>query len=502
MQASLTSVKIILPLLVLLISLPVSAQDNLGRLAGGIVDETGARIPGADVTTRNEATGVVTATISSEAGDYSFPGLVIGSYTVSASLPGFKTVEQVGVRVVSGLAVTLDITMPIGEVVDTVTVESQALAVDNQSSSSGLTRVVEEIEELPMAVNQGARHSLSFTRTLPGFSYDPYGKETDTTDRGYVHGVVGVMSTNIDGIYSSPANNFGMREDSGLIPEVISEFRTVANVNAEHGWNMGSSVEMVMKSGTNEFHGSVFEYFRNDVLDARQWFAAEVNPHRQNEFGAVVGGRIIKDKHFFLASYTGYRERRTAGGQTSTVATSLMRGGDFSEFLGPQIGTDVLGRPIMQGQIYDPASTRPDGHGGFIRDPFPGNVIPRNRLSSISTAFQDSIPMPNRPGTVDNHIGPLDKGEQDIDKLTLKTDHKITDSYKLSFGMDRHRKDVVWPGNAGYDQLINTTHLTLGKQYRYRFSNYFTLRPNLLLSVRFAGQGVPREIGKPGNTHG
>ena len=223
---------------------------------------------------------------------------MIGSYTVSASLPGFKTVEQVGVRVVSGLAVTLDISLPIGEVVDTVTVESQALAVDNQSSSSGLTRVVEEIEELPMAVNQGSRHSLSFTRTLPGFSYDPYGKETDTTDRGYVHGVVGVMSTNIDGIYSSPANNFGMREDSGLIPEVISEFRTVANVNAEHGWNMGSSVEMVMKSGTNEFHGSVFEYFRNDVLDARQWFAAEVNPHRQNEFGAVVGGRIIKDKHF------------------------------------------------------------------------------------------------------------------------------------------------------------------------------------------------------------
>ena len=502
MQASLSSVRIILPLLVLLVSLPVSAQDNLGRIAGAVVDETGARIPGVDVLARDEATGLETATVSSESGDYSFPAMVIGSYTISASLPGFKTVEQVGVRVVSGLAVTLDITMPIGEVVDTVTVESQALAVDNQSSSAGLTRVVEEIEELPMAVNQGARHSLSYTRTLPGFSYDPYGKETDTTDRGYIHGVVGVMSTNIDGIFSSPANNFGMREDSGLIPEVISEFRTVANVNAEHGWNMGSSVEMVMKSGTNEFHGSLFEYFRNDVLDARQWFAADVNPHRQNEFGAVVGGRIIKDRHFFLASYTGYRERRTAGGQTSTVPTGLMRRGDFSEFLGSQIGTDVLGRPILQGQIYDPATTRPDGHGGFIRDPFPGNVIPSNRLSSLSTAFQDGVPMPNRPGTVNNHVGPLDKGEQDIDKISLKTDHKFTDNYKFSFGMDWHRKDVVWPGNASYDQKINTTHFTLGNQYRYRFSNYYTLRPNVLFSLRFAGQGVPRDSGKPGNTYG
>ncbi len=493
----------VLSLTLLLGCLPVVAQDYLGRIVGNVVDESGGLIPGADVQARNEATGIETSTVSSDSGGYTFQSLLIGSYTVTGSLAGFKTVEQVGVRVVSSETRTLDITLPVGELVDTVTVESEALAVDSTSSSSGNTRVVEEIEELPMAVNQGARHSLSFTRTLPGFSFDPYGKETDLTDRGYIHGVAGVVSMNIDGMYSSPANNLGMREDSGLIPETVSEFRVVTNINAESGWNLGASVEMVMKSGTNQFHGSLFEYFRNDVLDAAQWFADEVNPHRQHEFGAVVGGPVKKDRHFFLASYTGFRERRTAGGTTSSVPTQLMRSGDFSEYLtGKQLGTDLLGRPIMEGQIYDPMTTRPDGQGGFIRDPFPGNILPSNRISSISTAFQAGIPLPTEPGLTDNHIGSLDKGEQDIDKVTLKTDNEITDTWKFSFGWDQHRKDVIWPGNASYDQNINTTHFTLGDQYRYRFANYFTLRPNVLLSVRFAGQGVPRNSGKQGNTFG
>jgi len=494
---------LVLSLTVLLFCLPLVAQDHFGRIVGTVIDESGGLIPGAEVLAHNEATNVETAVVSSDAGAYTFQNIIIGAYTVTASLAGFKTVELVGVRVVSGETRTVDITLPIGELVDTVTVAADALGIDSTSSSAGVTRVVEEIEELPMAVNQGARHSLSFTRTLPGFSYDPYGKETDTTDRGYVHGVVGVVSMNIDGIYSSPANNFGLREDSGLIPETISEFRTVANVSAEHGWNLGSSVEMVMKTGTNQFHGSVFEYFRNDVLDASQFFADEVNPHRQNEFGVVVGGPLAKDKHFFLASYTGYRERRTAGGQTATVPTQLMRDGNFSEWLGPQLGTDLLGRPILQGQIYDPMTTRTDGQGGFIRDPFPGNTIPSNRISAISKAFQAGYPLPNQPGLSTNFIGSVDTGEQDIDKLTVKTDHEMTDTWKFSFGMDYHRKDVIWPGDKpGFDQEINTTHLVLGDQYRFRFSNYFTLRPNLLLSVRFAGQGVPRKIGKEGNTHG
>ncbi len=492
-----------LTLTLVFLCLPLVAQDHVGRIVGTVADESGGVLPGVELNARSEGTGVETSTVSSDAGVFTFQSLLIGSYTVTSSLAGFKTVEQVGIRVVSAETHTLNIMMPIGDLVETVTVEGGALAVDSSSSSSGTTRVVEEIEELPMAVNQGARHSLSFTRTLPGFSFDPYGKETDLTDRGYIHGVAGVVSTNIDGIYSSPANNLGMREDSGLIPEVVSEFRTVANVSAEHGWNMGASVEMVMKSGTNQFHGSFFEYFRNDVLDAKQFFATEVNPHRQNEFGAVVGGPAVKDRHFFMVSYTGFRERRTAGGTTTSVPTAAMRGGDFSEYLtGKQLGTDLMGRPIMEGAIYDPMTTRSDGAGGFIRDPFPGNVVPSNRISSISTAFQDGYPLPTQGGVADNHVGSLDKGEQDIDKFTIKTDHEVTDNWKFSFGMDWHRKDVIWPGNASFDQKINTTHLTLGHQYRYRFSNYFTLKPNVLLSLRFAGQGVPRKIGKDGNTHG
>ncbi len=486
-----------------LLSFPLSAQEYLGSLGGTIADETGAVLPGVDVTARHEATSVENSVVSSDTGNYSFPIMEVGSYTVTASLTGFKTVEQVGVRVISGGAVTLDISLPIGELVETVTVEGGALAVDSRSSSAGITRVVEEIAELPLAVNQGARHSLSFTRTLPGFAYDPYGKETDTTDRGMVNGVVGTVSMNIDGMMSSPKTWMGMREDSGLIPETISEFRTSTNLNAEHGWNLGSGVEMVMKSGTNDYHGSVFWFFRNEALDARNFFSADKASHKQNEGGGVIGGPIVQDKHFFLFSYTGFRERRAATNATATIPTALMKSGDFSEFLGEQIGTDLMGRPILAGQIYDPLTTRSDGAGGFIRDPFPGNIIPSSRFSSLSTAFQSGYPAPNQPGLTSNWIGANVPGPQDIDKITLKTDHEVTDNWKFSFGMDWHRKDVVWPGFGGdWDERITTTHDTFGKQYRFRFANYFTLRPNLLLSVRFAGQRVPREIGKIGNTYG
>ena len=157
----------VLSLTLLLLCFPLIAQENLGRMAGTITDESGAVIPAAEVTARNEATGVDTSVISNGSGAYFFPTLVIGSYTVTASLDGFKTVEQVGVRVVSGGAVTLNITLPVGEVMDTVTVEGGALGVDTQSTSAGVTRFEEEIEVLPLAVNQEARHSLSLTRTLP-----------------------------------------------------------------------------------------------------------------------------------------------------------------------------------------------------------------------------------------------------------------------------------------------------------------------------------------------
>ncbi len=492
-----------LSLTLLLLCLPLIAQENLGRVAGTITDETGGVIQGAGVTARNEATGVETSVVSNDSGAYFFPTLVIGFYTVTAGLDGFKTVEQVGVRVVSGGAVTLDITLPVGEVKDTVTVEGGALGVDTQSSSAGVTRFEEEIEVLPLAVSLEARHSLSLTRTLPGFSFWPYQTERMATDMGIVNGVVGTLSMKIDGIYASPQTFMGMSDQSPLIPEAISEFRTVSNLNAEHGWNLGSSVEMVMKSGTNEFHGSLFEFFRNDALDARNFFAADVSAHKQNELGGIVGGPIVKNKHFFMVSYTAFRLRRVAAGVSATVPTELMKNGDFSELLGGQIGTDVLGRPIFRGQIYDPLSTRSDGLGGFVRDPFPGNIIPSNRISPISAAFQAGYPLPNRPGTQNNWVGSRAPAHKDTDKITLKTDHEMTDKWKFSFGMDWNRRDVVQADfGGGWDERITNTSVSPGKQYRYRFANSFTLRPNLLLSVRFAVQRVRRVFGKTGNAYG
>lgn len=158
----------VLSLTLLLVCLPLVAQDYLGRIVGNVVDESGGLIPGADVRARNEATGIEISTLSSDSGAYTFQSLLIGSYTVTASLAGFKTVEQVGVRVVSSETRTLDITLPVGELVDTVTVESEALAVDSTSSSAGNTRVVEEIEELPMESTRGRDTACLLRGPFPG----------------------------------------------------------------------------------------------------------------------------------------------------------------------------------------------------------------------------------------------------------------------------------------------------------------------------------------------
>lgn len=486
------------------------AQENAGRITGTVQDESEAVIPGVPVVVRNVATGARLEALTGDSGIYTFPTVSVGEYTVTATLPGFKTVEQTGLRVVSGEGLTVNLVLSVGEVTETVTVAGDVPVIDTQSSGIAVTRVLEEISNLPLAMEQGARNSKSFMRTLPGVLFTTTQADIVVTETAIIGGAGGGLWPNsgsgsykIDGINAAPSLNAAQRDDSAPIPEVIEEFRMSTNRNAEEGWDNGASIELVFKSGTNRFHGTAFEYFRNDVLDARNFFAADVDPHRQNEFGIVVGGPIIKDKLFFFASYTGFRLRTAPAGVIQTVPTPNMRNGDFSEFLGAEIGTDVLGRPIFQGQIYDPMTTRPDGQGGFIRDPFPNNTIPSNRFSPISLHYQAGYPAPNQPGVQNNWNGSQTASTIDMDKPTLKLDAELG-RHRLSFGYDDiARKNQLWPGVA-FDPEIGSSHFADSRQWRFRFSDYWTLRPNLLFGFRtgisrntrtLGTQGLPSAVG-------
>jgi hypothetical protein len=497
---------IYVPAIVIALSCSVKAQQNVGSVTGTVRDTSDALVPGASVTARQTSTGIENQTVSNGVGAYTFPSLTIGDYIITASKVGFATVQKTGIRVVSAEAVSLDFELTVGTVVQTTTVSASATVVDTTRTATGATRVVEEISNLPLANEGGARNALQFMRTLGFANFDNTNEDIVQTERGIIYGVGGAgnalyESFSIDGIKASLNLQQGMRDDGGPIPEDVAEFRLSTNPDAEYGGDLGVGLNFVMKSGTNQFHGSAFEYLRNSVLDARNFFAINRNPEKQNEFGATFGGPILKDRLFFFGSYDGYHFRQAATGQVTSLPDAKMRTGDFSEWLGPQVGTDVLGRPVFQGEIFDPATTRPDGHGGFLRDPFNFNnqlnVIDPSQLSSLSTTFQKGYPAPNLPGIGQNFTGANVPSPVDMHKIALKVDGQFSQN-RLSFGYQGlPRKNQIY-GALALDPTIGQTLAVYTHEYHFQVSYDRSLRPNLLFSFRVGVSRAPREIGPQG----
>ena len=411
----------------LMLSSSAYAQQDVGIITGTVWDSSGAVITGAVMVAHELATNVETKTVSNGDGAYVFERMPTGTYIVTATKQGFKTTRIAGVRVIEGATQSLDFNLAVGIVAQTVAVTATAPVIDTVSSMAGATRVNEEVNQLPLAVNGGSRNMMQWMRTFAGINLDftaQYGSASASdqgqTQGAYMYGVRN-WSYNIDGV--SAVGNYAetTRDDSAPIPDTIQEIRIATNLMPEYGQNQGSAMDFVTKSGTNKFHGSMFEYIRNDIFDARNFFATKVSPYNQNEFGGVLGGPIVKNKVFFFASYDGYRLATAATGVIETVPDALLRGGNFSEFLGAQsIGTDALGRPVYAGEIYDPSVTR-TVNGVLVRDPFPNNAI-NTPLSSISQALQTQLPLPTSSGLANNWSGQNAPSPVTIDKFTIKVD--------------------------------------------------------------------------------
>ena len=494
-------------LLFVLVSLPLSAQEGVGGINGTVRDETRAVIPGVEVSITNLATAAQVTTVSGDAGTYTFNSLPIGEYILTAGMPGFKVSEQTGVRVVSGEILNLDVELAVGEVTETVTVTSALATIEKTSNKAGYARVNEEIARLPLAVSGQQRTAQSFLRTMPGVSFDParFGSnEGAAMQRAFIQGTPNsTASYNIDGIRASASMHSALRDDNAPIPDLVQEFRLDTNTSAEHGWHSGVAVTLVMKSGTNDFHGNAFWYVRNDKLDARPWFAAERSITRQNDYGFTVGGPIWKDRTFFFTGINWFKRRSAAAGTVVSMGTEKMRGGDFSELLGDQIGTDALGRPIFQGAIYDPLTTRPDGQGGFIRDQFPNNQIPSNRHSQISQQLISRTALPTQAGVTSNWVGGRASAPFDKAIFNFKVDHQIDPAgrHKITVGGDYGKADSRSGYPLAFDESISSLHNNDAAQYRYRFNYYWTMRPDLLFNLRTAVARTPRLIGTKGQTN-
>src|SRR5713101_2701420 len=315
--------------LCLICSTLVSAQSTGGRVLGRVADTSGAVLAKVKVTATNEATGISRDTETNDSGDYGFPEVPVGTYTLSFDLSGFKNLVHKGVTLQLNQVITLNMSMQIGGSKEVVEVTSEAPVVDTTSTQLGAVVDDRSVSQLPL----NSRDTYQLLQLQPGVQSqlgNPLIYGSDKAGAVSVNG--GRGRSNNFSVNGGDANDqFVNLPTVQPSPDTIQEFRVLTNTfDAEYGCNSGSVVNVVTKSGTNGLHGDVYEFFRNKVLNARNYFESTRPQFQQNQFGGTFGGPIKKDRTFFFTSYEGRRVRQPTTFPVVTPPSQAERNGDFS----------------------------------------------------------------------------------------------------------------------------------------------------------------------------
>ncbi len=389
-------------------------QVDTGTILGTVRDNTGAVIPGASVTVRSEGTGFTQTMKTSSAGTYVFTPLRIGGYSVEVENPGFKKERRTGLQLNIQQQLVADVNLSVGDVSSEIEVTAAAPILQTESGSVGQVIEGKTINNLPL----NGRNYTFLARLVPGATVgQPEGRGLNANGWFTANGTRPAQNNYmLDGIDNN-TNNVDFLSGAAYVLkppiDAIGEFKLQTNsFSAEFGRAGGAVLNASIKSGTNQFHGSLWEFIRNDKLDATDFFlnsaGQKKGSFKQNQFGATVGGRIIKDKTFFFADYEGTRIRQGVPQTGLTVPTAAQRASgftNFSDLIALQSGTrtDALGRTFPLGTVFDPATTRSIGNGQYVRDPFPGNTIPSNRLDPNAVKLLGLFPAPTGPGLYGNY---------------------------------------------------------------------------------------------------
>ncbi len=390
------------------------AQVDTGTILGTVHDNTGAVIPGATVILRNEGTSFSQSTKTSGNGTFIFTPLRIGKYAVEVESPGFKKERRTGLELNIQQQLVTDFNLSVGDVSTEVEVTATAAILQTENGSVGHVIETRAINDLPL----NGRNYTFLARLVPGATVgQPEGRGLNANGWFTANGTRPAQNNYmLDGIDNN-TNNVDFLSGAAYVLkppiDAIGEFKLQTNsFSAEFGRAGGAVLNATLKSGTNSFHGSIWEFLRNDKLDAADFFQnANGQPKgafKQNQFGASAGGRILKDKTFFFADYEGTRIRQGVPLTGISVPTQAERASgftDFSDLIPLQSGTrtDALGRTFPLGTIFDPATTRSIGNGNFVRDPFPGNIMPSGRLDPNAVKLMSLYPAPTQPGLIGNY---------------------------------------------------------------------------------------------------
>jgi hypothetical protein len=458
-------------MLAALLASAVSAQiGGTGSIDGTVSDPSGAGVPGATVTATNVATNVKTVQQTTAAGLYTISALPPGEYTVTITATGFQPVTQQHVIVDALAVVTVNLPLKVGTVGETITVTAAPPQLNTADSTLGGNMRNELYTALPLAMNGSPRDPTAFVALVPGVQALQT-QAAGTSFASFNGGQPYLNEVYIEGI---PTTNAAVQGETrnlslGVSVEAIDQFQV--ETNNPKAMYEGQGVEnYVLKSGTNQFHGSVYEYFRNTVLDARGFFPATTPVEKQNEFGAHLSGPIKKDKIFFFGSYDGYYFRQGTTPTFQSVPTTLERQGNFSEF--PQA-------------IYNPYSTACNSAGsGCARAPFAGNIIPSSLLSPVSQSLQSYLPTPSNSAIQNNFLTGQPIGLH-VNNTTDKLDVNLNDKHRFYgfFSRGLYVTDPIAGISAGTNALplpYTASRIVQEIPTSAQFHDVYVFSPNLL----------------------
>jgi hypothetical protein len=489
----------------LFFSLLAFAQQGGGVFSGLVSDQQGAPVAGAKIVVRNTGTNVRVETVSNSEGVFVTPTMPVGAYELTCEMQGFKKAVRGNLTLQVDQRAQIDFALELGQVSETVVISADQVLLDTASATFG--KVVEErrIQELPL----NGRNALALTLLTPAVKSNAGPTNSGFTDRGTT-----ISSISINGgpnamnnqILDGNTNILSYVGEVGIPPAVdaVQEFKVQSGtMPAEFGFTAGGVINLVLKSGTNQFHGNAYNFLRNDKLDARNTFAPQKNPLRYNQYGASLGGRIIRDRTFFFGNFEEYKLRQG----TPVVAAAPLdtwRNGDFSNLFNGAGGLTT---------IYDPATTRANtGGSGFLRDIFPGNRIPANRLDPVAVNVLKFYPTPNRTPTNTftqaNNFQRQGTSRVDSRQYHFKGDHRFNDKNSM---FARYSYFNHEPFSTSYfESPLGNSRNDLVQNHNFVISDSHTFSPTVINEFRVGGsrqfftfqsasfgQNVPQSLGLP-----
>ena len=502
-----------LSLLALLVSSALFAQTDRANLTGTVTDQSGAIVPGAIVTATQVDTNASRSAKVNAVGEFVIPQLIVGQYRLKTEAAGFKISLTSGITLTPGATVRADISLQLGQVSDSVQVTSQATLLQTDSARVNTAVTPKFVEDLPLVVGGQLRSPLDLVSIVP----EAKGGGNITVAGGQEGG----WDLTIDGISATPAAPFEQRlwtmVNSPSV-DAIQEFAVDTNgFKAEFGHAGGGAFAFVSKSGTNQFHGNVYEFLRNDYLDASGFFDNANRKRKpvlkQHDFGGTIGGPVWipkiydgRNKSFFFFSSEFFRNRTGPRADQFTIPLAEMYQGNFANW------KDQSGNLLP---IYDPATTTLQPNGSYTRTPFPANQIPLGRFSTVA---RNVIPLatmrPNlgdtrgilNPNPRNNFLTTTGARTDPWDKWSIKGDHILNNQHRIGFLFQKNRTLQLAVGDPpGLPGALNNG-FQYGDTYTkvYRGTHDWNVSPTILnhVSFGFNDWGQVRRAGDPSYNQG